>query len=63
MAVDPNAPIAITLTAQEWNVVLSVLAEGRFNVVNVLIQKMVEQAQSSQSEDEPRPRPHLQPAS
>jgi hypothetical protein len=64
--VDPGFPIAVTLTAGEWNGVLATLSEGRYSVVSPLIQKIIEQAQAAHQQqgagDELRPRPHLQPA-
>lgn len=63
---DPKNTLSITLMAEEWNVVLAVLSDGRFNVVNPLIQKIVEQAQAQQNQGQEAaaglpsiPRPHL----
>jgi hypothetical protein len=66
--VDQSTPMSITLTAGEWNAVLSTLAEGRFNVVSSLIQKIVAQAQGQGNQGQEAaaaagPRPYLQPAS
>jgi hypothetical protein len=47
--------MSITLLVQEWNVVLAVLGDGRFNVVNPLIQKIVEQAQAQQNQGQEVP--------
>lgn len=44
--IEPTMPLAITLTAQEWNQVLGILGEGGpWRLVNPLISKIAEQAQ------------------
>jgi hypothetical protein len=43
----PNKSIAITLTAQEWSVVLGALHEAPYRVAAPVLQKIVEQANSS----------------
>lgn len=45
----PETPIPVTLQAQEWNLVLDVISDGRFRVVAPLIQKIHEQAQAAQT--------------
>ena len=63
--IDNKTPIAVTLTAEEWNAVLDTLSDGRFRVVGPLIQKIVDQAQKAQGEGEPATSIHqrLQPVS
>lgn len=38
MPLDPNEPLSVVLTAQQWNMVLAVLHEGSYRVVAPLIQ-------------------------
>ena len=47
MSLDAGDPLSITLTVQEWNQVLGVLAEGRFNTVAPLIAKIHQQGQAA----------------
>lgn len=42
--IDAGTPLSVTLTALDWNQVLSVLSEGPYRVVAPLIQKIGEQA-------------------
>jgi hypothetical protein len=42
--------LTITLAAEEWNVVLDVLADGRHRIVAPLLQKIIEQAQRAQQQ-------------
>jgi len=44
--IDAATPISVTLTALEWNQVLSVVQEGPYRVVAPLIGKISEQAQA-----------------
>lgn len=59
MATEPTVEIAVTLEAQEWNLVLECLADGRFRLVAPLIQKIVNQAQppNESTPQQLRPRP------
>jgi hypothetical protein len=43
--IPPNAPISITLEAQEWNAVIGLLQEGPYRLVAPLIAKLGNQAQ------------------
>lgn len=40
----PDEPIAITLTAVEWNQVLGILSRGKYHAVAPLIAKITQQA-------------------
>ena len=44
----PDHPIAITLEAQQWNIVLGALGEAPWRLSNPVIQKIVEQVQTQQ---------------
>lgn len=59
---DLKADLAITLTAEEWNLVLDVLGDGPFKRVSPLIQKIIQQAQAKEAQA-PEDRPRLQPVS
>jgi hypothetical protein len=50
---DPNEPLAVTLTAQEWNALLSVLVDAPYRIVAPLIQKIGEQARAKQTPQPP----------
>ena len=50
----PDQPIAVTLEAQQWNVVLGALGEAPWRISNPLIQKIVGQIEQSQ-QGEPVP--------
>jgi hypothetical protein len=45
MQYQPNDPITITLTAQEWTIALGVLETGPYRTVAPLITRINEQAQ------------------
>ena len=47
---DDNDPLTITLTAREWNQVLAVMGEGRFNIVAPLIAKIHQQGHGAGGE-------------
>ena len=49
----PDQPIAITLEAQQWNVVLGALGEAPWRLSNPVIQRIVGQIQQSQGEPVP----------
>jgi len=61
--IDAAQEITVTLQAQEWNIVLETLQDGRYRLVGPVIQKMMEQFEQMQQGQQERPRPHLQPAS
>lgn len=46
MPLDPNAQIAITLNAAQWNIVLTQLAEGPYRVVAALMQSIAQQCEA-----------------
>jgi hypothetical protein len=46
----PTASITITLQAQEWNQLLTVLAQGPYNIVAPLMTSITQQAQSGASQ-------------
>jgi hypothetical protein len=52
--------LTVTMTMQEWNAVIDVLADGRYRVAGPLIQKMAEQLQA-QNPPQEAPPPHLRP--
>lgn len=63
---DGKTDVTIALSAEEWNIVLEVLADGRFRLVNPLINKIVQQAQAAEQAYNAAPqangedrRPHL----
>ena len=41
--IDPSAPLAVTMTAQEWERVLQILGDAPFKQVSPLIQAIVSQ--------------------
>lgn len=43
---EPNTQIAITLNAQQWNTVLTQLAEGPYRVVVSLMQSIAQQCEA-----------------
>jgi hypothetical protein len=45
MPIAPDTPIAVTLQAQEWNMVLGILSDAPYKLVAPIIQKLGEQAQ------------------
>jgi hypothetical protein len=46
--IEPTTPISVSLQAQEWNAVITLLGEtGPWRVVNPLIGKITEQAQAA----------------
>ena len=49
--IDAGTPLSVTLTALDWNQVLSVLSEGPYRVVAPLIQKISEQAQAGAGQE------------
>lgn len=51
----PTAELPIVLEAQEWNVVLSVLADGPYKVVAPLMMKITQQAQQHSQMQSPQP--------
>jgi hypothetical protein len=46
----PEQQLTVTLSAERWNMVLTVLGDGPFRVVNPLIQDMQRQLMSQQDE-------------
>jgi len=58
--IEATAPISVTLQAQQWNVLLGVLAEGPYRVVAPLIGAITEQAQRAggAAAAGPAPRPN-----
>lgn len=46
-AIPPATPIAVTLQAQEWNVVLGALGEAPYRLVAPVIAKISEQAEAA----------------
>ena len=63
--IDAKADLAITLQADEWNVVLDVLGDGPFKKVSPLIQKIIQQAQAQENRGQEAAQglPRLQPVS
>lgn len=62
MPISPDTPITVTLQAQEWNVVMGILADAPYKLVAPIIQKLGEQAQQGAAQaarpngaDAPRP--------
>jgi hypothetical protein len=53
--VDPTAAIAITLQAQEWNMILGVLHDAPYRIAAPLIQKIGDQAQSAAAQPPAKP--------
>jgi hypothetical protein len=49
----PDQSIAITLEAQQWNIVLGALGEAPWRLSNPVIQRIVAQIQQSQGEPVP----------
>lgn len=52
MPIEPTAPIAITLQAQQWNLVLAALGDAPYRIAAPLIAAITEQAQQA---DAPAP--------
>jgi hypothetical protein len=46
---DAKTEVSITLLAEEWNVVLDVMADGRHRIVAPIIQRIVAQAQANEN--------------
>lgn len=55
---DPAAPLAITLHAQQWNMILNVLHDAPYRIAAPLIQAITDQAQAAQ---QPPPIPPAKP--
>ena len=49
--IDANAPLSVTLTAQQWNQLLSLLAEGPYRIAAPLISAITSQASASMRPD------------
>jgi hypothetical protein len=45
---DPTAPLAITLQAQQWNMILNVLHDAPYRIAAPLIAAITDQAQAAQ---------------
>lgn len=41
--IDNNTPCSVTLTAEEWNIALSVLREAPYKIVAQLIEQVISQ--------------------
>jgi hypothetical protein len=59
---DSKEDLSITLRAEEWNIVLEVLFDGRHRIVAPVIQKIFQQAQSAKAAEEAQHR-QLKPVS
>lgn len=55
--IEPTTPLAVTLEAQQWNQVVSVLGDGPWRIVNPLINKIAEQVQTAAGQM-PQPQPN-----
>lgn len=52
----PDQPLAVTLEAQQWNVVLGALQEAPWRIADPVIRKIAQQIeQSQQTQGEPLP--------
>jgi hypothetical protein len=51
---NPNDQLAVTLEAQQWNVVLATLAEGPFRIVAPLMQEIQRQLTTEPSTHHPK---------
>ncbi len=47
---DAKTEIAVTLTAEQWNIVLDVLADGRYRMVSPIIQKIYTDCRDAEDE-------------
>jgi hypothetical protein len=45
--INPEMPLAVTLTAAEWNQALAILSEAPYRVVATIIGKITEQASAA----------------
>lgn len=53
--VEPTTPIAVTLQAQEWNLVLSTLGKAPYEVIAAPIQKITDQVLDAVGQRPPAP--------
>lgn len=57
--IDPTTPIPVTLSAQDWNQVLTILGRVPYSRVAQLIARIAEQAQSAAAGHAPHVQPPL----
>lgn len=53
--ISPTAPIAITLEAQQWNVVIGALGEIPWRIADPVLREITTQAQAAATEAAPPP--------
>jgi hypothetical protein len=53
--INPETPLAVTLTAAEWNQALAILSEAPYRTVATIIGKITEQATAAAATSAPVP--------
>lgn len=56
--IEPTAPLAVTLQAQEWNQVLAILSDAPYRAVAGIIAKITEQASAAANAAAPTGKPN-----